>query len=164
MSYANATRLKMLKDEVAKYESGDLGLSQGEQQAYTDSANAQLNAGANAQTQAISQDALAAGPQASGRYAALQRSLAGDVAQGYAANSADTTRTNEALKESQATRISGDVERQQQLSAQKAQYWGKILLGTAETAGGVVATAYGQGEIGAPLISAGIGTITGAKK
>lgn len=138
---ANRARKKLLQNSLAQMANGNLGMSQSQQRAYTDAANAQTNAMANAQQQAIGQSAFAAGQAPSGQYAALQRQLAQESQNATAANSAETMRANEALKQTEADKINTELDRQQQLQQQKAQFWTNQIFGLAKTAIGVAGPA-----------------------
>lgn len=122
-------KANLLRD-VNRMKNDQLGMSQAEQRQLAENATQQAGAGIEAQNQEIAQQGLAAGGGAgpSARYAALQRSLGGNVAQAQSQAQTEAARISQAKKLSEKQDIDSRIAGQQAAQTQKNQYWAGIAL------------------------------------
>jgi hypothetical protein len=126
---AGKTRRQALLRDSQRLASGDLGMSNAEKQQMIDTAARQTGAALEAQGQELGQMALAAGPRDVGRFAKLQREIGQQgLATAMSQATGEAERISQAKAEAEKQSIEAALERQQQLSWQKQQYYTNLLF------------------------------------
>lgn len=152
---APARSKELLLKDLERMEKGQLGLSAGEQRQLREGATQQAGAILQAQQQEAAQAGLAGGPLASvsGRGAALQRELGGQMAQAGALASSEAARLSQEKAMAEKASILGRLSEQQDRARQNAQFWAQWLVGQR---GGLEAAAPALSEAGSTLMAAGM--------
>jgi len=136
-SNPNIAAKGMLGMDIARMQSGNLGLSQAEQNQLSEASTQQAGAGLEAQNQEIAQQGLASGGGAgpSARYAALQRSMGRNLAGAQSQAQTEAARISQAKKLSEKQDIDARIAGQQAAQTQKNQFWANMIMSAANPAG-----------------------------
>ena len=126
------TRKRILKEDIARMQAGQLGLTMAEQESMAGAAAQQAGAGIQGVQQGVAQQALAGSPVqgVSGRAALLQRQLGSEMGQAGALARSEAARLSQEKAMGEKASIEGALERQQERARQNAQFWADLLRGT----------------------------------
>jgi len=124
-----ASKLSLGMD-LARKQSGNLGLTQAEQNQLSEAATQQAGAGLEAQNQEIAQQSLASGGGAgpSARYAALQRSMGRSLTNAQSQAQTEAARISQAKTLSENQDINARLAQQKAEQTQKNQFWAGMAL------------------------------------
>ena len=133
--------------DLARKQSGNLGLTQAEQNQLSEAATQQAGAGLEAQNQEIAQQSLASGGGAgpSARYAALQRSMGRSLTNAQSQAQTEAARISQAKTLSENQDINARIAQQKAEQTQKNQFWAGMVLNIANPLAKGASSAISQG-------------------